>query len=323
MKSNIIFEKMDEWFAQGKPFFFLLDYLTEKGECILLDEMQQEEISFHSPIGNNIKSTEISPKKLEFQKFPESFEQYYKKFERVKDAIQQGNSYLLNLTCPTPIQTNYTLSELFHIGQSKYKLLYKDEFVHFSPETFVTIKGNKIATFPMKGTIDASLEDAERTLLNDPKETTEQYIITDLLRNDLSVVADDVEVKKFRYLERIETNNKPLFQVSTHIEGSVKKELQQKPGTIFSQLLPAGSICGAPKKKTCELINHIEDYNRNYYTGVWGIYDGTQIDSCVIIRIVEKQGEKLFFKSGGGITAASEAEKEYQEMIDKIYVPVY
>ncbi|MFT4203012.1 MAG: aminodeoxychorismate synthase component I [Chitinophagaceae bacterium] len=323
MNSNAIFKKMDEWFAQGKPFFFLLDYKVQQGDCILLESINANEITYYTPITNNVISKKTENKKLIFNKSPEPFTSYQQKFEKAKTAIQKGDSYLLNLTFQTPIQTNYNLSEFFHTGQAKYKLYYKNQFVHFSPETFVTIKGNAIATFPMKGTIDASLENAAQTILDDPKETTEQYIITDLLRNDLSIVADSVEVKKFRYLERIETNAKPLLQVSTHIEGTIKPELTRKPGTIFSQLLPAGSICGAPKKKTLEWIEKIENYPRHYYTGVWGIFDGTQLDSCVMIRMIERQGEKLVFKSGGGITAASVAEKEYQEMVDKIYVPIH
>jgi len=314
---------MNEWFAQRKPFFFLLDYKVQKGTCLLLDDLQKENIFFSAPIANNITQTPNVCKHLQFEKFPEPFADYKKKFDKVKTEIQNGNSYLLNLTCQTAIKTNYSLSEFFHIGQAKYKLLFRDDFVHFSPETFITIKGNTIATFPMKGTIDASQQDAAQIILDDKKETTEQYIITDLLRNDLSMIADNVEVKRFRYLDRIETNSKPLFQVSTHIEGTTKPEYSDKPGTLFSKLLPAGSICGAPKKKTLEIIEQTENYHRGYYTGIWGIFDGTQLDSCVIIRMIEKQGENFVFKSGGGITASSIAEKEYQEMIDKIYVPIY
>lgn len=314
---------MDEWFAQCKPFFFLLDYKALQGACLPLENLSQEDIYFHSPIANNTTQEKEINKELIFEKSPETFEDYQLKFNQAKSAIQQGDSYLLNLTCQTPIASNYNLSELFQIGKSKYKLYYKDRFIHFSPETFITISGNNIATFPMKGTIDASLSNAEQIILDDKKETTEQYIITDLLRNDLSIVADNVAVKRFRYLDRIETNSKPLFQVSTHIEGNIKKEFTSKAGTIFSKLLPAGSICGAPKKKTVEHIDAIENYKRGFYSGVWGVFDGTRLDSCVIIRMIEKQDSQLFFKSGGGITAASIAEKEYQEMIDKIYVPVH
>lgn len=101
------------------------------------------------------------------------------------------------------------------------------------------------------------------------------------------------------------------------------KEFQNKPGDIFQKVLPAGSICGAPKKKTVEIIAETETHQRGFYTGVWGIFDGKKIDSCVIIRYLENNNGEFIYKSGGGITAKSDAAAEYQEMIDKIYVPVY
>lgn len=323
MKAKQIFQIMDEWFAIGKPFFFLLDYAKENGNCIPLDQLESLDIFYSCSICNNKISSANTLEPLEFTKQPESLAVYQQKFDKVQNEIKAGNSYLLNLTCQTPITTNYTLSELFYSGRSKYKLFYQDKFVHFSPETFVTIKKDLIATFPMKGTIDASKTDAEQNILNDSKETTEQYIITDLMRNDLSVVANNVSVKRFRYLELVKTNYKPLFQVSSHIEGTIKDELKDKVGTIFSKLLPAGSISGAPKQKTVNIIKQVEGFDRGYYTGVWGVFDGKQLDSCIIIRMIEKQDEHFFFKSGGGITASSILAKEYQEMIDKIYVPIY
>jgi len=87
-------------------------------------------------------------------------------------------------------------------------------------------------------------------------------------------------------------------------------------------LLPAGSISGAPKLKTLEIILETETYNRGYYTGVFGYFDGINLDSCVMIRFIENQNERLIFKSGGGITMMSDLDSEYRELIKKIYVPV-
>ena len=88
-------------------------------------------------------------------------------------------------------------------------------------------------------------------------------------------------------------------------------------------MLPAGSICGAPKKKTVEIILEAEQYDRGYYTGVFGHWDGNCLDSAVAIRYIEKEGENLVFKSGGGITFQSRCELEYDEMLKKVYVPIY
>ena len=85
-------------------------------------------------------------------------------------------------------------------------------------------------------------------------------------------------------------------------------------------LLPAGSILGAPKSKTLEIILKAENYDRGFYTGVSGWFDGQNLDSCVMIRFIEKENGKLFFKSGGGITHLSKFADEYTEMQNKIYV---
>jgi len=93
-------------------------------------------------------------------------------------------------------------------------------------------------------------------------------------------------------------------------------------GNILARLLPAGSVSGAPKSRTLEIIRQTEGDKRGYYTGVFGIFDGESLDSGVMIRFIEKQGSKYFYRSGGGITTQSSSESEYQEAIDKVYVPI-
>jgi para-aminobenzoate synthetase component 1 len=175
----------------------------------------------------------------------------------------------------------------------------------------------------MKGTIDADLQYADKLILENEKELNEQNTIVDLLRNDLSIVAKNVRVDDFRYIEKIETNQKNLLSVSSKISGELQSDFKNKLGDIFAALLPAGSVCGAPKAKTVEIILQTETHQRAWYTGVWGIFDGKNTDSCVIIRYLEKTENGLMFKSGGGITSQSDLENEYQEMIDKVYVPIY
>ena len=89
------------------------------------------------------------------------------------------------------------------------------------------------------------------------------------------------------------------------------------------KLLPAGSISGAPKEKTVQIIQQAEGEKRGYYTGIFGYFDGNNLESAVAIRYIEKneQGEMLF-RSGGGITSQSSLEEEYQEILEKVYVPI-
>jgi para-aminobenzoate synthetase component 1 len=114
-----------------------------------------------------------------------------------------------------------------------------------------------------------------------------------------------------------------LLQVSSEIRGTLAPGFYNKLGDIVFAMLPAGSICGAPKARTLELIQEAEGYDRGFYTGIFGYFDGSDFDSAVMIRYIEKTGDGYCFKSGGGITYRSKMEQEYQELIQKVYVPVH
>jgi para-aminobenzoate synthetase component 1 len=111
------------------------------------------------------------------------------------------------------------------------------------------------------------------------------------------------------------------LQVSSQISGDLDYDYFSGLGDIFEKLLPAGSISGAPKKKTVEIIRKAETYDRGYYTGICGYYDGKNLDSGVMIRFIEDINGEFYYKSGGGITVNSNIWDEYNEMIDKVYVP--
>lgn len=318
LAKHLIFEQMNELGAQKVPFFFMIDFLKENGEVIPISELSDDiQFCFHTPKKNT------DPKQYSFLRNPIPYSEYIKQFKIVHENLRLGNSYLTNLTCATPIEINLSFQEIYHFTQAKYKLNYKNQFVCFSPETFVQINQGKISSFPMKGTIDASITNAEKNILEDEKEAAEHATIVDLIRNDLSLVAQNVTVNKYRYIDELKTNDKTLLQVSSEISGDLGENYYSEIGTIFDKLLPAGSICGAPKKKTVEIILRAENYNRNFYTGVFGIFDGKNVDSAVMIRFIEKENNHLIFKSGGGITAKSNCENEYNEMIQKVYVPIY
>jgi para-aminobenzoate synthetase component 1 len=135
------------------------------------------------------------------------------------------------------------------------------------------------------------------------------------------MVAKNVRVKRFRYFDLIRTSNRNLLQVSSEICGDLEKGYHSALGDINFSLLPAGSVSGAPKKKTTGIIEAAEGIPRGYYTGIAGIFDGHNLDSGVLIRFIEKRGDTYFYRSGGGITSFSDPLSEYEEMKDKIYVP--
>jgi len=312
---------MNKYGYDKEPFIFIIDYEMKSPEIYKLNSLPSG-IKYSTPLLSNILTGQIYTKEILLKKHPVPFSRYYEAFSYVRKNIELGNTYLLNLTFPTEVEPEMTLPELFELSVARYKLLYHNQFLVFSPEIFVRISEGKIRSFPMKGTIDASVPDAENLLLADEKEEAEHNTIIDLIRNDLSKVADDVRVTRHRYIDRIKTGNGELLQMSSEITGNLMIGYEKKLGEIIAGLLPAGSVTGAPKKETINIIRKCENYNRGWYTGVFGVFDGTTLDSGVMIRFIERADNKLFFKSGGGITFMSDPVKEYEELISKVYVPV-
>ena len=370
MKQEII-DKINQLASQDEPFLFVINYQGDKAFIRLLSDINPEECLFDfegrgnlSHVWKETLKEEISEKETwkeeisetTWQIGPPLYEDYERSFNIVKSNIMAGNSYLTNLTCRVPVSCNLSLEEIFHRAKGKYKLLLrrkrtqaedkahlKEEnieenltpFVCFSPETFVRIKGGRIYSYPMKGTLDASLPNAEKLLMEDRKEAAEHATIVDLIRNDLSRVAEDVRVDKYRYIDVLHTNKGNILQTSSEISGRLPEDYPHHLGEILDAQLPAGSITGAPKDKTMQIIHEAEGYDRGFYTGIMGIYDQGELNSAVMIRFVEEEtspsktekgknsevSRELYFKAGGGITSKSDCRKEYEEVIQKIYLP--
>jgi para-aminobenzoate synthetase component 1 len=315
-------QQMDQWAADGIPFVFVLDFELKEPILVTMEDVETSHpAGIHYQINEAKVDSPINTPEFSIAKFPVSFEEYQRGFDQVLKAIKAGDTYLLNLCYSTKLSGLPSLQEIFAMVSAPYKLYVPGKFVVFSPEQFVSIQDGIIRTFPMKGTIDAALPDAEATLLADIKEQEEHATVVDLLRNDLSIVSRKVTVDQYRYISKITTPTKSLLQCSSAISGILEDEFMGKPGSIMHALLPAGSVTGAPKKKTVELITEIELEPRGYYTGVFGVFDGKNLDSAVMIRLIEEREDGFYYRSGGGITYRSIAEQEYQEVLDKVYVP--
>ena len=297
------------------PFFFIISYDLTSYEIISLDKMPNN-------ILYNINNTNNISRKLKLSIVKPDFNIYKNKFDNIISNIKKGNTYIANLTNESIINQKINLKDIYIKSNSKYNLYYKNKFVSFSPETFIKISNNIISSYPMKGTIDAAINNASEILLNNKKELAEHTMIVDLIRNDLSLVASNVTVDNFRYCEKINAGNKQLLQTSSKVSATLKNNWHENIGNIITKLLPAGSITGTPKKSTINILNNIENYNRKFYTGIWGIYDGETLDSSVLIRFIQKNNNGSYsYKSGGGITIDSNCTDEYNEMIDKVYLP--
>ena len=218
MKAEIVREEMNRCGRAGIPFLFGVDFEGIHGFFV---EKPLSDPSVYFTIGTiGHYNTPLSPSpEPRIKILHSSFETYQEKFRIVHQGLSRGDSFLLNLTERTPIETNLTLEQIFYHSQARYKLLLPDRLVCFSPESFVRIENNEILSYPMKGTIDATLPDAENRLLQNHKETCEHYTIVDLIRNDLNIVATRVQVKRFRYVEKIHTSQGEILQTSSEISG--------------------------------------------------------------------------------------------------------
>lgn len=323
MTRETFISRINQYTRSKTPYLFLIDFELDSFFLCKLEDCANQGVFYEIKGKNNLgdkpysKASDVSIIQTE----PISPSTYSKAFHYVRDNIRQGNSFLTNLTFPTSLELSVNLAETFRASQAKYKLLFQDRFVLFSPECFIRIKEGHVYSYPMKGTIDASIPNAAEMILNNDKESWEHNTIVDLIRNDLSMISTQVKVLRFRYLDYLKTNQKDLLQVSSEIRGTLPYKWQAQLGEMLLALLPAGSISGAPKEKTVEIIKQAEGGKRGWYTGVFGVFDGKELDSAVNIRYIEQSEAGLQFRSGGGITAYSDESSEYRELLDKVYVP--
>ena len=312
-------EQLNSWGSQKTPFVFLIDFENQKPLAWKAEDCP-DSFKYYFQGHTNHKPTPNKKEPLEIKVIMPSLEDYSLKFQETLSALMRGDTFLMNLTTKGKLISNRSLLALFNEATAKYKIMLEGAFVCFSPETFIQIKDQKINTFPMKGTIDATIPNAEQLLRADLKERAEHATIVDLLRNDMSLVAKNITLKRYQIYEELTAHKKITGQMSSWIQGDLPTNYRSQIGDIIYKMLPAGSISGAPKPKTTALIKDIEKKPRGYYTGISGYFDGDNLDSAVLIRFLEADGS---YRCGGGITHKSVLTLEYQELIQKIYVPIF
>lgn len=322
-------EKMNRYGADGTPFLFAFDFEMERGlfEPNPLDSKRilfrvGDIKNYSSPLSESFFARLFDDDLLKIVNPPDKAH-YSNAFDLVFKGLKRGDTYLINLTCATEVNTVLSFEEIITNTTSPYALCVPGCFVCFSPERFVSINKGIITSSPMKGTIDATLPDAEKIILADYKESCEHNTITDLIRNDIGAVSERVWVDRFRYTDRIITDRGEIIQVSSDIKGELKTGWENQLGDIIYNLLPAGSVSGAPKPSTLKLISKAEGEKRGFYTGVFGYFDGKSLDSAVLIRFIEKRADgRMFYRSGGGVTVNSSEKDEYLEALSKVYMPI-
>lgn len=188
-----------------------------------------------------------------------------------------------------------------------------------SPETLVKLENGVLHTFPLAGTrprgrTETEDKALEQELLQDVKELAEHNMLVDLGRNDLGKISKfgSVQVEKLHSIEK--------FSHVMHIGSTVRGNLRDDMDALdaIAAVLPAGTLSGAPKIRACQLIGELENNKRGIYGGAVGYIDfAGNMDTCIAIRIAYKKNNTVFIRSGAGIVADSEPEKEYQECLNK------
>lgn len=287
------------------------------------------------------KENEISPEEIEKQ-FSKNYtgfsvdlnptitkEKYIENVNLLKSNIRKGNIYEINY-CIT-FEANKAIinpfevyKKLNHINQSPFSAFIKmqDKFIICSsPELFLSKRANKLITKPIKGTARRSLnleedEKIKNELRQSLKERTENVMIVDVARNDLSRIArkGSVKVEKLYDIESFSQVHQMVSTVSCELKENISfKE-------IIHATFPMASMTGAPKIKAMELIDKIENYNRGPFSGTIGIINEKgDFDLNVLIRsIFYNETEKyLSFSVGSAITHLCDPEKEYEECLLK------
>ena len=306
-----------------KEEYYLAGYISyEAGKFFLNQEIKSKTplLYFEAHRKSAIHKTE-EPKKTANLYINEkiTFDEYRKNFEKIKNYISQGSTYEVNYTYNCDVLCDICGYELYLNLIKNQKTPYcayisnnYHEILSFSPELFFEIKNNKIITKPMKGTVKREGNDKQEIdfLRNDVKNRAENTMIVDLLRNDLSKIkeADDIKVEK---LFEIETH-KTLHQMTSTISAKLNKiDLAD----ILKALFPCGSITGAPKISTMEIIEETENYKRDVYCGAIGVIHKNEMKFSVPIRILQRRKEenKFTFASGGAIVRKSDVKEEWEE----------
>lgn len=246
--------------------------------------------------------------------------------DKAKGYIRNGDIFQVVLSNRLSADADGSLLDTYRVlrkaNPSPYMFYFSSDDVEIagaSPETLVKLKDGELYTFPLAGTRprgESAIEDErlEKELFADEKERAEHNMLVDLGRNDIGKISrfGTVSVEKYMNIEK--------FSHVMHIGSTVKGQIREDKDAMdaVDAVLPAGTLSGAPKIRACEIINNLENNKRGIYGGAIGyIAFSGNMDTCISIRLAFKKNGKIFVRSGAGIVADSDPEKEYEECIHK------
>ena len=324
------FDRIEEYKNKG---FYLLGYVRYDAKNVFLDKSISSDLPLiYFEVYEDYTNYEpyIPQKDISIYSEAElTYEQYKDAIIKIKEHISKGNTYEVNYTYPYKVYTNADSLTLYNYLLQKQTTEYNtyianewEELLSFSPELFFKLDGNKILTKPMKGTVARGITDEEdeknyHFLKNDIKNQAENVMIVDLLRNDLSKIAQTgtVKVDKLFEIEKHPT----VYQMTSEISAELEE------GTtlfdIFNAIFPCGSITGAPKISTMDIIEELEYFQRGIYCGAVGFISKEECIFSVPIRILQKNrlNDKKYYRYfvGGAVIWDSNIDEEWEETVTK------
>lgn len=255
-----------------------------------------------------------------------SKDEYCDMVKKAKDYIREGDIFQVVLSNRLMGEFEGSLLSTYRmlrtINPSPYMFYFSGtdvEVAGASPETLVKLEDGILHTFPLAGTRKRGKTSSEdfnlkMDLLSDEKELAEHNMLVDLGRNDLG------KISKFGTVEVEVLHEIVKFSHVMHIGSTVRGEIEEGFDALdaINAVLPAGTLSGAPKIRASQIIGELEDNKRGIYGGAIGYIDFTgNMDTCIAIRLAFKKNGKVFVRSGAGIVADSNPEKEYEECINK------
>ncbi len=246
-----------------------------------------------------------------------SFDEYKSNIKKIKDLLKNGETYQINYCFKKKFRfagdAFALFLELLENQNTDYSAFIKYNNINFlslSPELFFSIKKNKIKMKPMKGTvIKGSGENLKK--IKDEKNLAENIMIVDLIRNDLGKIC---EINSIKVPEKFTVEKyKTVYQMTSTITGKLKKNI--KFSEIIAALFPSGSVTGAPKRRSMQIINSLEKEQRGIYTGTIGYFHKNRavFNICIRTPVIDSDSGRGEIGIGSGIVYDSNSKKEYKE----------
>lgn len=246
--------------------------------------------------------------------------------DKAKHYIKEGDIFQVVLSNPLSAKASGSLFDVYRVLRTSnpspymFYLTSSDlEIAGASPETLLKLQNGTIYTYPLagsrpRGSTPIQDEILAKELLSDEKELSEHNMLVDLGRNDIGRVAKVGSVKVEQYQNIVRYSH--IMHISSRVSGILRED--KDAFNALDSIFPAGTLSGAPKIRACEIIHELEGINRGIYGGAIGYLDFSgNMDMCIGIRLVLKQGDEVSVRSGAGIVYDSDGEKEFIETQNK------